>query len=143
VSVQNCTAGRLYLVNDWRQLRRWGINEARVPVGTTVRYRDDTLWDRYQAYILAALGLLIVQYYVHAQAFLIDPAVMPLTTLQATAISVVSLSLAARRTQSARLQGFLCGLVLILSAVHNSWDAVTYNVIQRAKEAGSESMGGE
>jgi hypothetical protein len=41
---------------DWRQLRRWGINEARVPVGTTVRYRDDTIWDRYQAYIVAALG---------------------------------------------------------------------------------------
>ena len=34
-------------------------------------------------------------------------------------------------------------IVLILIAVHNSWDAVTYNVIQRAKEAGSESMGGE
>ncbi|HEX6398344.1 MAG TPA: DUF2339 domain-containing protein, partial [Steroidobacteraceae bacterium] len=38
--------------------------------------------------------------------------------LVALAISVASLSLAARRTQSARLQGFLSGLVLILSAVH-------------------------
>jgi uncharacterized membrane protein len=38
--------------------------------------------------------------------------------LIALAISVASLSLAARRTQSARLQGFLSGLVLILSAVH-------------------------
>jgi hypothetical protein len=38
--------------------------------------------------------------------------------LIALAIAVASLSLAARRTQSARLQGFLSGLVLILSAVH-------------------------
>jgi uncharacterized membrane protein len=38
--------------------------------------------------------------------------------LVALAVSVGSLSLAARRTQSARLQGFLSGLVLILSAVH-------------------------
>ena len=34
-------------------------------------------------------------------------------------------------------------IVLILIAVHNSWDAVTYNVIERAKEAGSQTMGGE
>jgi uncharacterized membrane protein len=38
--------------------------------------------------------------------------------LIALAIAVASLSLAERRTQSARLQGFLSGLVLILSAVH-------------------------
>jgi uncharacterized membrane protein len=38
--------------------------------------------------------------------------------LIALGIAVASLSLAARRTQSTRLQGFLCGLVLILSAVH-------------------------
>jgi hypothetical protein len=38
--------------------------------------------------------------------------------LIALAVAVASLALAARRTQSARLQGFLSGLVLILSAVH-------------------------
>jgi signal transduction histidine kinase len=46
---------------DWRQLRRWGIDSARVPAGTVIRFRDPTLWDRYNAYILAALALLIVQ----------------------------------------------------------------------------------
>src|SRR5207247_1712068 len=25
---------------DWRQLRRWGISEARVPAGTLVRFRE-------------------------------------------------------------------------------------------------------
>ena len=46
---------------DWRQLRRWGIDEARVPAGTVIRFREPTIWDRYKAYILAALALLIVQ----------------------------------------------------------------------------------
>ena len=46
---------------DWRQLRRWGIDEARVPAGTVVRFREPTIWDRYKGYILAALALLIVQ----------------------------------------------------------------------------------
>ena len=39
---------------DWRQLRRWRIDEARVPAGTVVRFREPTIWDRYQIYILAA-----------------------------------------------------------------------------------------
>jgi signal transduction histidine kinase/ActR/RegA family two-component response regulator len=46
---------------DWRQLRRWRIDEARIPAGTIVRFRDPTIWDRYRIYILAALTLLIMQ----------------------------------------------------------------------------------
>jgi signal transduction histidine kinase/ActR/RegA family two-component response regulator len=46
---------------DWRQLRRWGIDEARVPVGTIVLFREPTVWDRYRIYILAGLTLLITQ----------------------------------------------------------------------------------
>jgi signal transduction histidine kinase/ActR/RegA family two-component response regulator len=46
---------------DWRRLRRWRIDEARVPVGTIVRFRNPTIWDRYRIYILAALTLLITQ----------------------------------------------------------------------------------
>jgi len=51
-------------------------------------------WFKWEAYLTWAtgFGLLIVQYYVHAQAFLIDPAVMPLEPWQAIAISVVSLA---------------------------------------------------
>ena len=46
---------------DWRQLRRWGIDEARVPAGAAIRFRDPTLWDRYRGYIIAALALLMAQ----------------------------------------------------------------------------------
>ena len=51
-------------------------------------------WFKWEAYLtfVTGLGLLIVQYYVHADAYLIDPAVMPLTQWQAIAISVASLA---------------------------------------------------
>ena len=47
-------------------------------------------WDAYLTWV-SGFGLLIVQYYLHAKSYLIDPAVMPLETWQAIAISVVSL----------------------------------------------------
>ncbi len=46
---------------DWRQLRRWGISEARVPAGTTVRFREPGLWDRYRTYIIGTVILLLSQ----------------------------------------------------------------------------------
>ena len=50
-------------------------------------------WFTWEAYLtwVTGFGLMIVQYYLHAQAYLIDPAVMPLTPLQAVAISVAAL----------------------------------------------------
>ncbi len=51
-------------------------------------------WFKWEAYLtwVTGFGLLIVQYYVHARSFLIDPAVMPLEPWQAIAISVGSLA---------------------------------------------------
>jgi len=46
---------------DWRQLRRWGISEARLPVGTLVRFREPSAWDRYKVYILGTMGVLLAQ----------------------------------------------------------------------------------
>jgi signal transduction histidine kinase len=46
---------------DWRQLRRWGINEARVPAGTTVLFREPGTWERYKRYIIGALILMLAQ----------------------------------------------------------------------------------
>jgi signal transduction histidine kinase len=48
-------------VVDWRALQRWGLSEGQLPPGTEVLFRTPTVWDRYKAYILAALALLIVQ----------------------------------------------------------------------------------
>ena len=46
---------------DWRQLRRWGISESRLPAGTVVRFREPSIWDRYQAYILGAIAIFLAQ----------------------------------------------------------------------------------
>ena len=46
---------------DWRQLRRWGISEARVPDGTTILHRELSFWDRYQGYVAGALILTLLQ----------------------------------------------------------------------------------
>jgi len=50
-------------------------------------------WFKWEAYLtwVTGFGLMVVQYYLHANAYLIDPAVMPLTPLQAVGISVASL----------------------------------------------------
>jgi uncharacterized membrane protein len=56
---------------------------------------DHLTWFKWEAYITWVTGflLLIVQYYLNAESYLIDPEIMPLTTWQAVGISVASLAL--------------------------------------------------
>ena len=46
---------------DWRQLRRWGISESRLPAGTQVLFRAPGVWERYRLYILGATAVLLAQ----------------------------------------------------------------------------------
>ncbi len=46
---------------DWRQLKRFGINEARVPAEALLLFREPSIWDRYRIYILGAAAILIIQ----------------------------------------------------------------------------------
>jgi signal transduction histidine kinase len=46
---------------DWRELRRWGIPESRLPAGSVVQFRDPGLWAEYKRPVLLAVGLLILQ----------------------------------------------------------------------------------
>ena len=46
---------------DWRQLRRWGIAESRIPDGVRVLFREPTVWDQYQRYIVGAAILMMAQ----------------------------------------------------------------------------------
>ena len=54
---------------------------------------DHLTWFKWEAYLTWVTGfcLLVVQYYLAADSFLIDPAVMPLTPLQAVGISLVAI----------------------------------------------------
>jgi signal transduction histidine kinase len=47
---------------DWRQLRRWGISESRVPAGTLIQFRVPTAWDRFKVYIVGAVIVLAAQF---------------------------------------------------------------------------------
>ena len=46
---------------DWRELRRWGISDARVAGDVRVRFREPSAWDRYGLHIVGAVLLLLVQ----------------------------------------------------------------------------------
>ena len=46
---------------DWRELRRFGVNEARLPAGSIIQFRQPSAWDQYKWYILGATTLLVLQ----------------------------------------------------------------------------------
>ena len=46
---------------DWRQLRRWGLDESRLPSATTVVFRPPSMWNQYRDYIIGAFVLILAQ----------------------------------------------------------------------------------
>ena len=46
---------------DWRQLRRWGLDESRVPAGVQVQFREPSVWELYQRYVVGAVLLVLAQ----------------------------------------------------------------------------------
>lgn len=48
-------------VFDWRELRRWGISETRLPPGSSVRFRVPSIWDKYKWYLLGIVLLILLQ----------------------------------------------------------------------------------
>ncbi len=49
------------LMFDWRQLKRWGIDEDHLPPGSVVVHREQTLWSQYRGRILLLFLALVVQ----------------------------------------------------------------------------------
>jgi PAS domain S-box-containing protein len=46
---------------DWRALKRWSIDESRLPPGSIVRFRPESIWEQYRWYITAALLIIVMQ----------------------------------------------------------------------------------
>jgi PAS domain S-box-containing protein len=46
---------------DWRELKRWGISESRLPPGSVVRFRLPSMWEEYRWTITGALVIIAVQ----------------------------------------------------------------------------------
>ena len=58
---------------DWRELQRWGIDERRLPAGSTVLFRERTLWSNTSGRSAAAIALLVGQGLRHRRAALRAP----------------------------------------------------------------------
>ena len=52
---------RVRPIFDWRQLRRWGIDQARLPPGSDIRFQVPTVWELYGSYIMATVVVVIAQ----------------------------------------------------------------------------------
>jgi len=46
---------------DWAQLRRWGIDEARLPPGSQVLFRPQTIWKQYGGYAIGGGAVFLLQ----------------------------------------------------------------------------------
>ncbi|HTR56648.1 MAG TPA: ATP-binding protein [Casimicrobiaceae bacterium] len=46
---------------DWRQVKRWGIDEAAIPPGTVVRYREPTFWEAYRSAVVMTAAIILLQ----------------------------------------------------------------------------------
>ena len=46
---------------DWRELQRWGISETRLPPGSTILFRQPTVWDQYKTYIVGVAVFVALQ----------------------------------------------------------------------------------
>jgi signal transduction histidine kinase len=46
---------------DWRQMQRWGISESSLPPGSTVAFREITIWQRYSWQITLTTALILLQ----------------------------------------------------------------------------------
>ena len=59
-SVQYMENGNQTLV-DWRQLKRWSIDENRLPADSIVRYREHTIWEQHLWEIVVASIIIFIQ----------------------------------------------------------------------------------
>jgi signal transduction histidine kinase len=48
-------------VFDWRELKRWGIEEFSLPPDSVIRYRTPTLWEQHSELILAGLVIILFE----------------------------------------------------------------------------------
>jgi len=46
---------------DWRQVKRWGIDPAKLPAGSQILFRTPTAWETYRWYIVSTIGVVTAQ----------------------------------------------------------------------------------
>lgn len=46
---------------DWRQLKKWNINENKLPLGSVIQYKEPTIWELYGRYIAGGIVFMGLQ----------------------------------------------------------------------------------
>ena len=46
---------------DWRQVRRWGIDESKIPPDTVVYFREPTFWEAYRKVAIVTAAIILLQ----------------------------------------------------------------------------------
>lgn len=46
---------------DWRELKRWGINQSKLPTGSKILYKQPNLWDTHKYHLIFGIAFLIFQ----------------------------------------------------------------------------------
>jgi hypothetical protein len=46
---------------DWREMRRWGIDESRLMPGSKIYFREPTVWEQYRPQILMVCAVILLQ----------------------------------------------------------------------------------
>jgi signal transduction histidine kinase len=46
---------------NWKELKRWGIDEARLPVGSKIEFRQRTGWESYRWYIVSGIFIVLLE----------------------------------------------------------------------------------
>jgi signal transduction histidine kinase len=60
-SIPISTGNNIRPIFDWRQLHRWGVDQSRLPYGSEIRFRENTIWQRYSWQLIAAAMLFLLQ----------------------------------------------------------------------------------
>jgi signal transduction histidine kinase/CheY-like chemotaxis protein/ABC-type uncharacterized transport system substrate-binding protein len=47
---------------DWRELRRWNIEENRLPPGSIIRFRSPTPWEQYKWYVIVGGAVFLLEF---------------------------------------------------------------------------------
>ena len=47
------------IIFDWRQLKRWSIDETKLPAGSTILYREESIWTDHKQVIIAIIASLL------------------------------------------------------------------------------------
>ena len=48
-------------VYDWRELKRWDIDPARLPPGSEIRFQPPSVWDEHRTLIMTAISIFVLQ----------------------------------------------------------------------------------